>query len=1532
MTDLAGAGVRVLLIATATHDGPTLPSVPSVTPTFHALRQALTERCGVPSAQLRAELDPPDAQAMAKAVAEEAGRADSVLLVYFVGHGLLDADGELYLAARGTDRLTPGLAGHQALSFAALRQALTASRAPSVVLILDCCFSGRPPLGRGTSVPAFSMDPAPGLYFIGSAEQLALAPPDAERTAFTGALVDVLTHGDPRAPRLLTLDLVHDAVFRTMRERQLPLPRRQAEGLTGSLVVAPNAAVPAVAPGDRTPPPGEPRAPGRCPYPGLKPFGPDDARLFRGRDHMVERLLATLDTPPDSPAGAGPWVLVGPSGSGKSSLLNAGLAHRLRHGVSPEAGDEAEPDSTAGADGAGRPARRAVLRLTPGAWPLRRLAVRLGMASEEAELLRARPEEAADAAARLLDGRPGQRLVLLVDQLEELFTLCPEEEQRTAFLRALTALATPVGEGPARASVVLALRADFYDRAAAHPDLLAALRDRQVLVEPMTAAELRAAIEQPAATTGLELDDGLADLVLHELGAADGGHPAAGALPLLSHALWATWRQGTGARLTFADYRAAGGIGQAIARTADELHDALDTEGGKTLRHILTRLVRVADDSADTAQPVERATLLHGLPEDTARQVLDRLTEARLVTLDQDTARLSHEALIRAWPRLREWVDADRDWLRDRQQLTDDAAAWERSGRDPSLLYRGRRLAGVQGRAEEASVRTQDLDRLPAEFMAASAHQQRRGTRRRRTAVAFLAVLALLASAGLAGSVIFQRQAEQAHRRDLARYLSAEAETLRAAEPGLAKQLSLLAYDTDHEAGRSALLNSRRTPGVINEQAPARDLATDGSGRVLAISTGDSVVLRFDGGSARIAADTVGPIALSRDGATLAAVTYGSDASTTATVRLWDTSRPNRPRQTAALRTDHTATALALGGDGKTLYAGLSTGEIRVWDIGDRSAPAALPSLRGLSERVDSLALSPWHDLLAGMSVDGRILLWTMTDPRRPRQSEALQGAPYDSASPDGPLHRVAFDRTGRLLAAPVVVARTEQSLGLWRLDTPGAPRRIHREGDSGQFVSGECLTSPLTSLAFSPAHQHVVGLCGYKWQAWVYATEPDTGLLFAGASMSLRSTSTAPGTVLFDPGMTRRVLVTSDRGVLVWYLSNVAEPGASGFLPLTPGTGAQLVYKAARGRQLIAVQGVGRNYLVDATELGNPSGGAKVLADTPAPDMLTGQDIALSADGRLLADVELYKDGKKPKTEYVGVRLRDTAKASGSPLATVGDELRNGVAVLRFSPAKPLLAVSDMNGWVDKNHSPPTLRLYDIADPRHPRQIAHIKKTVTELAFSPDGRTMILTDSPLRKPKGPGLGYGTRLEGWDVSDPAHPSRLWSRPLTKNAQFAYLAFRPDGRLLAVYQSNGQLRLWRMERGRPTRSLADMPIGDTGSRIAFSPDGTRLALINQKYDENSQDEASHPEIWDLRQPADPVRDSYLSGGRVSGFPALAFSPDGRRLAVLRDGAGVGLWDLGPAPLYDDLCRSTGDPISRQQWSRYLSGHPYRPPCR
>ncbi|MFF7690140.1 hypothetical protein ACFZB6_28850 [Streptomyces syringium] len=1496
-----------MLIATATHEGPLLPSVPSVATSCQDLHTALLERCGVRPDHLRTLLDPADAQTMARAVAEEAQRADTVLLVYFIGHGLLGPDGELYLAATGTDRLTPGMAEHQALSFSSLRQALEASRASSVVVVLDCCFSGRASLSGSPSLPAFTMTPAHGMYLMGSAEQLALAPPDAVHTAFTGAIIELLTHGDPRGLQPLTLDAVFDGAFRAMSDRQGPLPRRQAGDRSGHLVIAPNPAVPTQA----SPPEEEP-APGRCPYPGLDAFGVDDADVFFGRDGMTERVFAALTdlAAADDP---GPLVLVGPSGSGKTSLLNSGLMAGLR--------ERGLLGTTSWLS----------LRLTPGRSPLRRLAARFDTGSEAVDLTREDPDRAAELAARLLADRPEQHLIVLVDQMEELFTLCPDPSERTAFLQAVTALARPSGRARPGALVVLALRADFYGQAAAHPELLVALRDNQLLIEPMTPDELHAAIEGPAAAAGLVLDEGLADVILHEFGATADQQPAAGALPLLSHVLWATWLRRAGSRLTVAQYRAVGGIAEAIKTTADDTYDGLDRQGKEAVRLMLPRLVRVGEDSADTAQPVDRSALLHGLSDTPAAQrAIDRFTRARLLTLDHDSARISHEALLRAWPRLTQWVDADRDWLRARQRLAADARAWELAGRESSLLYRGTRLAAVRERAESSPAGAVEADSVVAEFVDASWRQERRGVRRARIAVAFLMALVVLATSGLIGSVIFQQRAERAGERDLARYLAAEAEGLRGQQPGLAKQLSLISYRMNKDAGRGALLNNRRRPGVINAEEPAQDLAYSDDGRILAISVGDAIELRFRGGSARVAADVIGPVAISRDGRTLTAATYDKRRPKTAWVRLWDISDPTHPQQTAAPQLDHAVHALTLSTDGKALYGGLTTGEIRVWDIGDRAAPRPLPTLRAHSVRIDSLAVSPRRDLLASMSKDGRIQLWRGADSGRPEAVAVLKGATYDRSilvNPR-PLHRVAFTPNGRMLAAPAAVKYGDE-LGLWHLHAPDKPRRMEKkEGKSASDRSGHC-SEGLNSLAFSPVREYVVGTCGSTWQVWIYQKTLIPGAILLGASGGGQGDHGNAGMVLFDPAKPRRLLQATDRGVSVWYLNNSAQPGAEAFLSATPGTGGQFSYRLVGKKSLIALQGVGVNYLWDVTEMPDS---AKLLAVTRSPDMFTGSDIALSPDGRLLADAEVYEGGetdkKGKKQQNVGLRLRSTsAPPRSAPLATI-DELDNGVAAIAFSPTRPLLAVSDMNGFRKGNHKKPVVRLYDIANPQRPRQIARIDAATTKLDFSPDGKSLLLTDSPFPDPDDPRPQLTDELQSWDVTDPAHPDKRWARPLETGIDSVHVAFRPDGKLLAAYDNGGTLRLWRVEDHRLTKELSRVSVGIHGSPIAFSPDGTRLALTAKET--SLADE--RPEIWDLTDPKDPRRHSYLPGSSLAAdFYALQFSPDGEFLAIVRASRGIEIWDTDPERVVGDICDSVGDPITRQEWKRYLPDKPYEPPC-
>ncbi len=378
------------------------------------------------------------------------------------------------------------------------------------------------------------------------------------------------------------------------------------------------------------------RGPGRRPaspppYLGLASFQPEDEQRFFGREELTRRL-ATLVAGAGSPGAAAgvPLAVVGPSGSGKSSLLRAGLIPAL----------------------AGRPGPRLAL-FTPGGAPLAGLArelARLGTgpgqpASEDAieAALRAGPA----SAARLLGpaGRagttPGSLPVIVVNQFEEVFTECPEEADRQRFITAACALAGP-------AVVAIALRADFYDHALRYPELTRALQERQVVVGPMTREEVRRAIVEPGpAGPG---DRGRRPRRIaaarprpaRTAGPADAGPAAAhepGALPLLSHALLTTWNHSHGGRLTVADYQASGGIQDAIAQTADEVYASLDEPGRDIARRLFLRLVHVADDAPE-ARPRVRLSDLRDWPGAAASPggVLDRFVTARLITVDSGSA------------------------------------------------------------------------------------------------------------------------------------------------------------------------------------------------------------------------------------------------------------------------------------------------------------------------------------------------------------------------------------------------------------------------------------------------------------------------------------------------------------------------------------------------------------------------------------------------------------------------------------------------------------------------------------------------------------------------------------------------------------------------------------------------------------------------------------------------------------------------------------------------------------------------------
>ncbi|KIF04274.1 hypothetical protein PL81_19630, partial [Streptomyces sp. RSD-27] len=366
------------------------------------------------------------------------------------------------------------------------------------------------------------------------------------------------------------------------------------------------AAVRLAADGAGTGPP-EPTGPGAqgLPYVGLAPFRTEDAALFFGRERLVEDLFTALTR-------HRVVALVGASGAGKSSLLHAGLLPRLH---------------------ADRPAR-AVSVLTPGPHPLDRV----------------RRALAADPGAGV-DGDALER-VLVVDQFEEVFTVCADPAERSRFVAALVGAARRPGSG---CRVVLGVRADFYAHCTRHPELVDVLREAQVVVGPMSAAELRRAVVEPARRAGLTVEGGLqATLVAH-------AHGQVGVLPLLSHSLLETWRRRRGAALTLDGFHAAGGFEGALAQSAEALYASLSAPQQLLARQVFVHLIALGEGTEDTKRPVARAEL--GQDGDT-RTVLARAAALRLLTLDHGAVELTHEALIRAWPRLRGWLTDDRERLR----------------------------------------------------------------------------------------------------------------------------------------------------------------------------------------------------------------------------------------------------------------------------------------------------------------------------------------------------------------------------------------------------------------------------------------------------------------------------------------------------------------------------------------------------------------------------------------------------------------------------------------------------------------------------------------------------------------------------------------------------------------------------------------------------------------------------------------------------------------------------------------------------
>ncbi|MFF8729249.1 helix-turn-helix domain-containing protein [Streptomyces sp. NPDC015171] len=1123
-----------------------------------------------------------------------------------------------------------------------------------------------------------------------------------------------------------------------------------------------------------------------CPYPGLSAFTTQDAGRFFGRERataaLVERVFGRV--------GEGPLLLVAPSGAGKSSLLNAGLVPALRRpGGFPMAGADRWP----------------VVTLTPTAHPLDELLERTAKAlGGDLDLTAARLAERPEALLSLVRTRtdtapaghrppPPPRLVLLVDQFEELFTLCSDATERRAFARVLCTLAAPA-PGPARdpAVVVLGVRADFSGRCLELPELAAVFTDGLHVLPPMTTAELSESITRPAELAGVPLDPGLVPLLLRDAGPT--GEPGSravpsGALPLVSHALLATWRHREAGALTVAGYESTGGIQGAVARTAEDAFAQLYPAEQQTIRRILSRLVQVCDGAGATRRRVGRTALMTQLAgADGADTALDVFVRARLVTVDSDSVEIAHEALLHSWPRLRTWISDHRAGLLARQQLAHAAAAWEREGRDPSALYRGTRLdtvrtwaadpdgLGPPGPVEAAFLRASRAEEE------AGRRQARRQTRLRQAMVATLVVL--LGCALAAGGLAYRQRTDALAQERLARSqaLAARSTLLAGGRPEASMLLAAEAYRTEPTAtARGALLSTQAEPIAARlggHRGPVNAVAFAPGGRLLATAGSDGTVrLRRLADHRTIATLTVPgrirSIAFGPDGRTLAVT------DSTGPVRLWS---PGRPTGATPLPADtRAARAVAFDPRGRTLAVAAADGAVQLWDTA--GTPRRTARLTGHTGQVDALAFAPDGRTLASAGADRTVRLW---DPRRAARLAVLRGHTDEVLG-------LAFAPDGRGLASGGV----DRTVRLWDIARRRATATLTGHSDD------------VNAVAYTPDGTTVISASGDSTtRLWDVRGGRLVTTLSGHTDYVMSVAVDATGTLLATGGFDQTVVLWDLRGRTLaarpfTEVSAVAYRPDGRLLATADADHTVRLWDPARRRAapttLAGVRGSVTTvaFAPDGTTLASAgSDGTVTLWDTAARRpraVLKGHHgavfaVAFGPGGRTLASAGADRT----------LRLWDVPGRRTLAVLTGHTDYVNGIT---FSPdGKTLASAGDDL----------TVRLWDVRTRRQLAVLSGHTGAVRGVVFSPDGRTLA------------SCGNDGTVRLWDVVR----HRLLVSLTGHTGSVRGLAFSPDGRLLASSGNDRTVRLWDVPGRRPWATLAGHTNAVWG--VAFAPDGQTVA--------------------------------------------------------------------------------------------------------
>ena len=798
-----------------------------------------------------------------------------------------------------------------------------------------------------------------------------------------------------------------------------------------------------------------------CPYQGLVAFQTRDADRFYGRDELVLRLVERLRSKPI-------LVVGGSSGSGKSSLVRAGLIPALRNGALPES------------------ARWPHIVFTPGSDPLKELEYQLRRTLENLpgdtgnmDFSRQDDDRWRRMAERISDVTGG--ILICIDQFEEIFTFDHEQKVLDNIFAALSSIADP---SDSLARLVFIIRADFYGSSSKFPWLADVITKNQVLVGPMSRTELHKAITEPARHSNLRLDEELVEAVLEEVGTTSS------TLPLVSHAMAESWKLRRGNRLTIENYRASGGVTGAITQTAETLFcESFNAQEQQAARRLLLRLISPGQGVPDTRRPYAVADLRAGENQSVMSIVMDAMVNARLLTVDREIIQLAHEAIIISWPRLNTWISESRDDLHFMQRIERVAAEWQEAGRDPDLLYHG---APLHTAMDWYAENKESVSGMEAEFLDAAAlaervanEQQmladRRSRRNRRLAFSSLSILLI---ASLISSVIAFSAFRDARKNEidanfrLAQSLASQAADLADRNPRLALALAAEVIERQANASvdaRVALVNAAaalesspytafaelavgdaitvaihpmrdliaigKRDGSVSFWNPAgvslgepikahggaiEEMAFSSDGSQLVSASLDGTIMNWDLRdesvlpAPRLAAEfsiLIWSVTISPDGKWVA--TAGEDGA----VRLFNAVDFSETRLLTYAAKD--ALTVKFSPDSSLLFAGNGRGEVMNWNIAD--ATPVSDSFRAHQSDVWEIEFYPNGSRFVTASSDGRVRIWDM-------QTKALIVEPFANVAANirgiqmtGNRLLVAGDENGRLLFWDVT---KEQFLG----------------------------------------------------------------------------------------------------------------------------------------------------------------------------------------------------------------------------------------------------------------------------------------------------------------------------------------------------------------------------------------------------------------------------------------------------------------------------------------------------------------------